>query len=112
MKRSNEPLWWMPFSAGLMADALIMPALIVVTGIMVPFGVLPVDKLGGLLQNPIIRIGLFILISLTFFHAAHRLRYAIPDMGLRPLKPLMPFLCYGGAIVGTVFAALITFGVI
>lgn len=109
MRRSNEPLWWLPFSAGMMLDALAMPALIVITGILVPLG-LAGGGLQGLISHPLIRAGLFVLISLTFFHAAHRLRFALVDLGLKGAKNALGFLLYGGAIVGTLVAAAVAVG--
>lgn len=110
MKRSNEPLWWLPFAAGMMLDAMVAPALIVITGILVPFGLIESDRLQALLLHPLIRALLFVMISATFFHAAHRLRFALPDIGLKALKPVLPFLFYGGAIVGTLLTAVVAFG--
>lgn len=108
-KRSNEPLFWLPFGGGMMADAMLFPALIIITGVLLPFGVISADGFRGLLQNPIIRLILFGVIALTFFHAAHRLRFALVDLGLRALKPAMPFICYGLAALGTIAAALVAF---
>ena len=111
MRRSNEPLWWLPFSAGMMLDALAMPAIIVITGILIPLG-LAGGGLQGMLTHPLVRAGLFVLISLTFFHAAHRLRFALVDLGLKGAKHALGFILYGGAIVGTLVAAGVVVGLI
>ena len=111
-RRSSEPLWWIPFAGGMMADAFLIPALVIVTGLLVPFGLLAPDRLQGWLVHPLGRAALFVLCSLTFFHAAHRLRFALADLGLKPLGPALAFVCYGGAILGTVLAALVALGIL
>ena len=40
MKRSNEPIFWSLFGAGGMLAALIGPALVFITGIAVPLGLI------------------------------------------------------------------------
>lgn len=112
-RRSSEPLWWVPFAGGMMADAFIMPVLILITGFLLPLGIVPAENLQAWLIHPIGRLALFVLISLTFFHAAHRLRYALVDIGFKPLEWALPFACYGLlGIGGTILAALVAFGVI
>ena len=38
MAKSNEPFWWALFSAGMMVGAFVVPALIVITGILYAHG--------------------------------------------------------------------------
>jgi fumarate reductase subunit D len=97
----------------MMANAFLLPALIVITGFLVPLGILPAENLRSWLVHPLGRAALFVLISLTFFHAAHRLRYALVDLGMKPLEPILPFACYGVmGIGGTILAALVALWVI
>jgi fumarate reductase subunit D len=110
-RRSNEPLWWMPFSGGMMADALVMPALIVITGILIPLGFVH-ESVRGLFQNPLIRLALFVVISLTFFHAAHRLRFTLIDLGLKGARTAVAAILYGAAILGTLWAAAVALGAV
>jgi len=106
MARSNEPLWWGPFSAGMMIGALVVPALIVITGSVLPF-LLPNDAASArkLIDHPLTRLVLFIVISLSFFHWAHRFRYILFDLGLKEGRTAVAAACYGAAIVGTILAA-------
>jgi fumarate reductase subunit D len=108
MTRSNEPLWWGPFSAGMMAGALFVPALIVITGVLFPF-VRPdaAPQVQALINHPLTRIFLFVVISLSFFHWAHRFRYIVFDLGVRGGRTAVAVLCYGAAIAGTVLAAAV-----
>jgi fumarate reductase subunit D len=108
-KRSNEPLWWIPFAGGMMVDALAMPALILITGFLVPIGLVSPDHLRAIIDHPLGRLVMLVVIAMTFFNAAHRLRFVIPDLGFRALSPILPFLCYGGAIAGTLAAIGIAF---
>lgn len=108
MARSNEPLWWGPFSAGMMVGALCVPALILLTGFLWP-SLRPTSatQVRDLINHPLTRLFLVIVISLSFFHAAHRFRYVIFDLGVKGGKEIIAFLFYGSAIVGTGLAAAI-----
>lgn len=112
MARSNEPLWWGPFSAGMMVGALFVPVLIVITGLLVPMGVINPEHLRNLINNPLTRILLFVVISLSLFHWAHRFRFILFDLGVTCCSGAIAVLCYGSAIVGTVAAALIALHVL
>jgi fumarate reductase subunit D len=107
MARSNEPLWWGPFSAGMMIGALFVPALIVITGLLLPLRAANADRVQKLIDNPLTRLLLFVVISLSFFHWAHRFRYILFDLGLKSGRPAVAAACYGAAIIGSVLAAAI-----
>src|SRR5438132_1251609 len=108
MARSNEPLWWAPFMAGAGVAALLMPATILITSVAVALGWIDEGSLWRLLANPFVRLYLFVLISLALFHAAHRLRFILIDLGLKAARNVIAVLCYASAIVGTLLAALLT----
>jgi fumarate reductase subunit D len=113
MARSNEPLWWGPFSAGMMIGALCVPALIVITGFLMPF-LLPhsAGTAQRLVDHPLTRLFLFVVISLSLIHGAHKFRYLLFDLGLKQGKTAVAAGCYGAAIVGTVITALIALHVL
>ena len=111
MARSKEPLLWAPFSAGMMADALAVPALVVITGILAPLGLASEDTLGDLFAHPIMRAFVGILVALSLFHAAHRLRFALVDLGLKPFKLPLAVVLYGGAVVGSAIAFSAALGI-
>lgn len=108
MARSSEPLWWGPFSAGMMVGALFVPALIVLTGFLLPVIRPSADGARDLFNCGWMRAFLFVVISLSFFHWAHRFRYILFDLGLHGGRAVVAALCYGAAIVGTIVAAGIT----
>ncbi len=115
MARSNEPLWWGPFSAGMMVGALFVPVLIVITAILLPLGVGQLrdpQHFQQLVNHPLTRLLLFVVISLSFFHWAHRFRYVLFDLGVTCCKGGIAALCYGGAIVGTICSGLIALHVL
>jgi fumarate reductase subunit D len=83
MARSNKPLLWLPFAAGGLVAALITPVLILVTGILVPLGVLHLhyDAVAAFAHHPIGKLILFGAVALPAWHAAHRLRMTAHDLG-------------------------------
>jgi fumarate reductase subunit D len=91
----------------MMVGALAVPALIVITGVLVPLGVLTPDRLQHLLNHFLTRLFLFVVISLSLFHWAHRFRYILFDLGLKGGRGAVAALCYGAAIVGTLVAGAI-----
>ncbi len=111
MAKSNEPFWWALFGAGGMVAALFMPITIVITSVLVMCNAETPDQLGRLFGNPLVRIYLFVLISLPMFHWAHRFRFTLVDLGLKAAKGPIAVLCYGSALAGTLIAALLLLGI-
>jgi fumarate reductase subunit D len=94
MRRSNEPLFWSLFSGGGMLAALLAPALILVTGFLVPAKAVSV---------------LFGVAALIFFHWAHRFRHVLIDVGLRRFSLALAVVCYLTALGGTAWAGVVAF---
>jgi fumarate reductase subunit D len=107
-KRSTEPFVWLLFSAGGVLAALFVPVLLFLFGLAFPLGWIAApdhDGLLAVLRNPLTVIGGFFFCLLLLFHAAHRFRYTLYDgLQVKHLNELISVLCYGGAIVGSVFA--------
>ncbi|WP_218186367.1 fumarate reductase subunit FrdD [Terasakiispira papahanaumokuakeensis] len=83
----DEPLWWALFSAGGICFAMLVPAAILVFGLLMPMGIIPAsafdyESLRGLgLGWP----GLIFaggVIALPAFHALHRIRHSCADLML------------------------------
>ena len=102
--------WWFMFAQGGVLAALLIPVHILVQGILGPLGIVPVvdrhyDTWTNILGNPIVKLYLLVLISLPFFHFAHRLRYLLVDLGLPAAKSrVAQVIFYGGAILVTLAA--------
>lgn len=117
MKRSNEPIFWSLFGAGGMLAALIGPALVFITGIAVPLGlVFAPDTMSyahmlAFAQNWLGKCFLFAVVALFLWHAAHRIAILLHDFGVHAVTVVKLF-SYGFAFVGTVVAgyALLTIG--
>jgi fumarate reductase subunit D len=106
MAKSNEPLVWAPFFAGAGLSALLMPVLIVIM-LAASYSGSDAFDLRGLLSNWFVRLILFLLISLSLFHAVHRIRFILVDLGLKSARGLIAALCYGFAVMGTLVALLV-----
>ena len=106
-KSSNEAFWWSLFSAGGMIAALLVPIHIVLNGIAEPLGWVSAEHMRALISHPLTKLYLFVLLSLPFFHCAHRIRHVLYDMGLRGLQTPVAVLCYGAALACTVAAGAI-----
>jgi fumarate reductase subunit D len=105
----SEPMWWGLFAAGGMVAALITPAHILVQSILGALG-LPVAtaryaRARRLMDNPLVRLYLFTVVTLPLFHWAHRFRFYVMDVGITGARQAIAVLCYGSAIVSTLRAA-------
>ena len=88
MAVSKKPIIWSLFAAGGTVTAFLMPVVILIMALAIPFGWLDQEtfsytNMNTLFDNPLIRLLLFALLSLSMWHAAHRLRITVHDFGLR-----------------------------
>ena len=112
--KTTDPFWWALFSAGGTLAAFLLPAHILITGVGVAFGWIDAEVIGyqrvlSWLQNPLLKIYLLLLVSLSFFHWAHRFRYVLIDMGLRRVRGAVAVFCYGTAILVTILTVGLLF---
>ena len=112
MHRSNEAFWWSLFSAGGAISALFVPAFVIVTGVAIPFlaGSEPAtayQRLHHLLGWLPVRATLFIVLFLSFFHCAHRIRHLVATLWHGAEGGLLAGLCYGGALAGSAVALIV-----
>jgi fumarate reductase subunit D len=111
MKHQFEPFWWSWFSAGGTLTALVLPVVMIIFGISVPFGWIDdpeYDKLKSLIAPVSSRILIFICISLSLLHWAHRFRFTLYDgLQLQHLNRSLAILCYGSAILISLFAGYV-----
>ncbi len=112
MRRSTEPLWWLLFAMGGTVAAFLVPVHILIGGIGLAAGwareAFAYDHILALASYPLARLYLFVLISLSLLHWAHRFRYTLAE-GLHLKASFLPIslACYGAAVIGTVLAAIV-----
>jgi fumarate reductase subunit D len=107
-RKSMEPFLWTLFSAGGVVAALLVPIHVLLFGIVFAMGWIEptYDDMRRLLYNPLVRLYLLVFCTLPLFHAAHRFRYTLYDgLQIKHLNGLINFICYGGAVTGSVLAA-------
>jgi fumarate reductase subunit D len=108
-RRSNAPIFWALFGAGGMLAALVGPMLVLITGLLVPLGiVLPADFMNyprtlAFAQNWAGKAFVFVVIALFAWHAAHRIKVTLHDVGIHAGTGVK-LACYGAALVVTVVA--------
>ena len=116
MARSNEPAVWALFSAGGVLSAFLLPAVaLILTGW---FG-------SGFLRNhdgvtemlnwtllgvPVAKVVIVLFVLLCLFHALHRIRFVVCDLGLfHQAKSMWAFFCYGVATILTLWTVFLLF---
>jgi len=108
-QRSNEPIAWSLFGAGGMVLGFLAPAMIVISGIIMPF--VFADNPQAVYQGAIAllatvpgKLFLLVTIALPLYHCAHRLYHGLHDLHIQGPKALMLGIFYGGATVLSIVA--------
>jgi succinate dehydrogenase subunit D len=105
-KRTVAPVFWLLFGAGGMLSALFGPALIILTGFMLPHGWgLPASfsdysHVLAFVHHPLGKLLVLAVIVLFFWHGAERLFLTLKDMRAGPLLVLR-LMTYGVAALLT-----------
>lgn len=115
-KRSHEPVFWSLFGAGGLVVAFILPVLILITGLVVPLGLLSpetlaYDRIQPFASTWIGEIFIFFVISLSFWHGLHRIFLSLHDLGINRGKMFFKWLCYGLAGLGTLITLVLLAGI-
>jgi fumarate reductase subunit D len=109
LERSNSPIFWLLFGGGGMLAALVGPALVLITGLLVPLGfmsgLMSYPKMLAIAQNVVGKGFLFVVVSLLAWHAAHRLLCSVHDLGIHK-TPFVKSIFYGFAGIVTIVAAV------
>jgi fumarate reductase subunit D len=109
-KRSVAPVFWLLFGAGGMLSALFGPALIILTGFMIPHGWgLPADfgdysHVLAFARHPIGKLVVLAVIALFFWHGAERMFLTLKDMRAGK-PPVLRLMTYGVAALLTLVTA-------
>ena len=111
-KRSNAPVFWSLFGAGGMLSALIGPALVLITGIAVPLGMVFAPDLmsyahmQAFARNWAGKAFVFAVIALFMWHAVHRIFHSMHDIGIHAALGAK-LACYGPVLVATLIAGYV-----
>lgn len=116
-KRSHEPIFWSLFGAGGVISALVLPALVLITGMAWPLGLMSDDalsyaRMSSFAGSLIGGFALVVVISLTFWHAAHRIAHSLHDFGVHRGLGVWRVVCYGTALIGTFWTATMVLGLL
>lgn len=115
LKRSNAPIFWGLFGAGGMLSALFVPMMIIITGLLVPLGLLlpagtmSYPKMLAFAQNFIGKGFIFAIISFSMWFAVHRVYHSLHEFGIHAGFGAK-LLTYGLALVVTVVTAVSLLG--
>ena len=109
-KSKAYPIFWGLFAAGGTVTAFVTPVMIFVTGLAVPLGilspeVLAYERVHAFVANWLVKIGLFGVLFLSLWHAAHRMRITIHELGVR-MDGLVASVLYGLAALLTLLALI------
>lgn len=115
VRSRSEPFLWSLFGLGGVLAAVFLPIHLALLGIVVPAGLsadaMSYDRMSAMAGNPLFRIYWLVVLSITFFHAAHRLRFTIVDLGLHAVAGVVTAVCYGAAAtVALLTAYVVLFG--
>ncbi len=109
-RRSHEPLFWLLFGAGGLVAALVLPAVVVFTGLIAPLtphsadaGLLDYARVLTLFASPGARAACAGFIALLAWHAAHRILHLCHDLGAHGGAGLK-WSCYGSAAAVSLLA--------
>lgn len=84
-----------------------MPITVLFTGFALPAGWVSAAGFYRLLQYPLARLYLCLVISLPLFHGMHRIPLTSMDFGLQRVRIPLAVLLYGVAIGGTIAAIVV-----
>ena len=104
MTISNKPLVWGPFAAGGTLTAFVTPALIGIT-LLAALGYAPdlldYERLRAFASHWLVRVAAIVIVFLSLWSNAHRLRITCYDFGVRA-DTLVATIVYAVAVAGTV----------
>lgn len=107
-----QGLLWVGFANAAVLCALVVPAHILVQGVLGPLGVPSFDRtystFATALNDPLAKIYLLVVIAASFYLAGHRTRYVIHELGVHG-KLAVGVVMYGLAAAGTVLAGYLLF---
>lgn len=101
-KRSNEPVVWLLFGAGTTVSAMFFPILILVIGLLLPFGLVEPDNIIAFAQTWIGKLALLVFLIFPVWGAMHRIHHGLHDFKIH--LPASGVIFYGLSILYSVLA--------
>lgn len=106
--RSHEPVFWGLFGAGGMLTAFFTPVMVLVTGLLIPLGLINSEHLNydKLIQFANTWYGaaiILVLVALPLWHTLHRIFHSLHDLGIKRGRDWQQVICYGFAFAVSVF---------
>ncbi len=109
MAKSNKPAIWGPFAAGGTVTAFLTPVLVLLA-LVAAFGkvpeVLTYERLSALVSHNLWGFVIFVVITLSLWTSAHRIRITFSDLGVRA-DTVVAFLIYALAALGTLITGTV-----
>lgn len=107
-----DGLLWAVFANCAVITAILVPAHVLVQGLLGPLHLAPVldqhyDTLRAALLNPLVKIYIGVVAALAFYTFGHRVKYILIDLGVPIPKYWLSLGTYGLAAVGCGFAAYV-----
>jgi len=107
-KRSHEPIFWGLFGAGGMLSAFLTPVMILITGILVPLGIMDkqafsYEKIHFFATTWYGAAIVLLLVTLPLWHTLHRIFHGLHDLGVKRGRDWQQVICYGFAFAVSVF---------
>ncbi|WP_028864154.1 fumarate reductase subunit FrdD [Psychromonas aquimarina] len=107
-KRSHEPVFWGLFGAGGMLTAFLTPVMILITGILIPLGIInsqnfSYEKIHGFATTWYGAVIVLVLVALPLWHTLHRIFHALHDIGINRGRDWQQVICYGFAFAASIF---------
>ncbi|HDR1022300.1 TPA: fumarate reductase subunit FrdD [Pasteurella multocida] len=109
-KRSNEPVVWLLFGAGTTVSAMFYPVLVLLIGLLIPFGLISPENMFELLaflQTGFGKLVLLVLLIFPMWGAMHRIHHGLHDFKLH--IPASGVIFYGLSIL---YSVLVLFAVL
>ncbi|MGL5947559.1 MAG: fumarate reductase subunit FrdD [Aeromonas sp.] len=112
MRRSDEPVYWGLFGAGGMVVAMLLPVLVLITGLLVPMGIMDVEsmsfeRVSAFASSWFGALVILTIIALPIWHGMHRVYHGLHDLGIHTTK-LHHYVFYGIAFL----VSGVTFGLL
>lgn len=109
--KSSKPLVWLPFAAGGVTSAMVLPVLMLITGILNPLGLLPdgalsYERIHAVVAHPLGKLVLLGVLLPSLWHGAHRFRCTLQDLGVSSHggRQMVMLGCYGFGFLFTILA--------